>query len=220
MNRACFPKEKHQNSQKWAKFMNFSFWPFLWFGLPGRLPNKLKKNPRDTGRVSLGHPAGQTGVYRPVSQGLPVIYYRKIDRKRAFLPGHRPGVPGTSGRPGGFRKFYVILSYVPFLLPINFHCWVRVLGGFGKAWGGCFLWRRLGPVWVPFLDGPVRVRGVCPAVALAFCGSGFWPVALVVGPKWESFSGCRAKMGIILLKIRPRIISRGFYSNPYSTFLN
>ena len=37
MNRACFPKEKHQNSQKWAKFMNFSFWPFLWFGLPGRL---------------------------------------------------------------------------------------------------------------------------------------------------------------------------------------
>ena len=32
-----FPKEKYQNSQKWAKFMNFSFWPFLWFGLPGRL---------------------------------------------------------------------------------------------------------------------------------------------------------------------------------------
>ena len=31
VNRACFPKEKHQNSQKWAKFMNFSFWPF--FGL-------------------------------------------------------------------------------------------------------------------------------------------------------------------------------------------
>ena len=38
MNRACFPKDKHQNSQKWAKFMNFSFWPFLWFGLPGRPP--------------------------------------------------------------------------------------------------------------------------------------------------------------------------------------
>ena len=37
MNRACFPKEKHQNSQKWAKFMNFSFCPFLRFGLPGRL---------------------------------------------------------------------------------------------------------------------------------------------------------------------------------------
>ena len=37
VGRACFPKEEHQNSQKWAKFMNYSFWPFLWFGLPGRL---------------------------------------------------------------------------------------------------------------------------------------------------------------------------------------
>ena len=37
VNRACFPTEKHQNSQKWAKFMNFSSWPFLWFGLLGRL---------------------------------------------------------------------------------------------------------------------------------------------------------------------------------------
>ena len=31
VNRACFPKEKHQNSQEWGKFMNFSFGPF--FGL-------------------------------------------------------------------------------------------------------------------------------------------------------------------------------------------
>ena len=31
-------KKTPQNSQKkWAKCMNFSFWPFLWFGLPGRL---------------------------------------------------------------------------------------------------------------------------------------------------------------------------------------
>ena len=37
VNRACFPKEKHPNSQKWAKFMNFAFWPFFWFGLQGRL---------------------------------------------------------------------------------------------------------------------------------------------------------------------------------------
>ena len=40
MNRACFPKEKHQNSQKRAKFMNFPFWPFFWLGLPGRLKKK------------------------------------------------------------------------------------------------------------------------------------------------------------------------------------
>ena len=46
--------------------------------------HKLKKNPRDTGRVSLGHPAGQTGVYRPVSRGLPVIYYRKRTEKGIF----------------------------------------------------------------------------------------------------------------------------------------
>ena len=32
--------------------------------------HELKKNCRDTGRVSLGHPAGQRGVYRPVSQRL------------------------------------------------------------------------------------------------------------------------------------------------------
>ena len=27
---------KHQNSQKWSKFMSFLFRPFLWFGLPGQ----------------------------------------------------------------------------------------------------------------------------------------------------------------------------------------
>ena len=36
--RACFPKENTRiHRKKWAKFMNFSFWPFLWFGLLGRL---------------------------------------------------------------------------------------------------------------------------------------------------------------------------------------
>ena len=38
VNRDCFPKEKHQNSQKWEKSMNFRFGPFFGlFGLPGRL---------------------------------------------------------------------------------------------------------------------------------------------------------------------------------------
>ena len=31
------PDEKHWNSHKRAKFMNFSCRPFVWFGLPGRL---------------------------------------------------------------------------------------------------------------------------------------------------------------------------------------
>ena len=61
VNRACFPKEKHQNSQKSAKFMNFSFWPFLWFGLPGRLliltnlgPPDCENNRRDRFWRNLG----------------------------------------------------------------------------------------------------------------------------------------------------------------------
>ena len=38
-------KNTPEFTQKWAKFMNFSFWPFLWFGLPGRLltPNRAPK---------------------------------------------------------------------------------------------------------------------------------------------------------------------------------
>ena len=31
-------------TQKWAKFMNLSFWPFLWFGLPGRLLSQFLRS--------------------------------------------------------------------------------------------------------------------------------------------------------------------------------
>ena len=31
--------KNNPNSQKWAKFMNFSFWPFLWFGFAGATPD-------------------------------------------------------------------------------------------------------------------------------------------------------------------------------------
>ena len=37
----------------------------------------VKQNPQDNGRVSQEHPAGQTGVCRPVSQNLPVVYFRR-----------------------------------------------------------------------------------------------------------------------------------------------
>ena len=38
VNRACFPKEKTTEFTKMGEIHeNFSFWPFLWFGLPGRL---------------------------------------------------------------------------------------------------------------------------------------------------------------------------------------
>ena len=70
-----------------------------------RKAHELKKNPRDTGRVSLEHPAGQTGVYRPVSQGFPVICYRKTDTKGHFC---RDTGRVSQGRPaiqGVFRNF-------------------------------------------------------------------------------------------------------------------
>ena len=48
--------------------------------------HKLKKSPRDTGRVSMGHPAGQTGVSRAVFQGCCFFFcFRKTDRKGHFL---------------------------------------------------------------------------------------------------------------------------------------
>ena len=67
--------------------------------------HKLKKNPRDTGRVSLGHPAGQTGVYRPVSQGFPVIYCRKRDRKGHFCRDTGRVSQGHPAIQGVFRNF-------------------------------------------------------------------------------------------------------------------
>ena len=79
-----------------------------------RRAQKLKKNPRDTGRVSVGHPAGQTGVYRPVSQGFPVICHRKTDRKEHFFWDTGQVSWGHLAIQG---FFYVIFSYVPFLLP-------------------------------------------------------------------------------------------------------
>ena len=69
--RACFPKEKHQNiTKKWVKFLNFSFCPFLWFGLPGRL---LK-------RESLQESSFKTQV-RGLSDASDLRY-----RKSSFLP--------------------------------------------------------------------------------------------------------------------------------------
>ena len=45
VNCACFPRDKHPNSQKRVKFMNFPFRPFLWFGLPGRLLIQVPSHP-------------------------------------------------------------------------------------------------------------------------------------------------------------------------------
>ena len=76
---------------------------------------KLRKNPRDTGRVSLEHPAGQTGVYRLVSQGFPVIYNRKIERKGHF--GRDTGRVYNRVSSRVFSEVLCDFSYVPFSAP-------------------------------------------------------------------------------------------------------
>ena len=73
-----FCRKKHQNSQnKWANFMNFSFWPFLWFGLPGRLLNvqNLRKAP-DTFNF-LRH------VMRAILPGRPNCSHRCVSLKES-----------------------------------------------------------------------------------------------------------------------------------------
>ena len=58
-NRACFPEEKRQNSQKWVKFMKVSFWPFLWFVSPDFPQSEIAAtNFYDSGR-SLGEELGK-----------------------------------------------------------------------------------------------------------------------------------------------------------------
>ena len=54
----------------------------------------LRKSPGHRPGV-LGLPAGQTGVYRSVSQGFPVYYSRKTDKKGPFCRGH-PAIQGFS----------------------------------------------------------------------------------------------------------------------------
>ena len=45
---------------------------------------KLKRNPRDSGRVSLGQRAGQTGVCQPATQGYPAVATGKLTEKGIF----------------------------------------------------------------------------------------------------------------------------------------
>ena len=128
------PQETAEFSQETAENLRFLQKPVspiccLPFGALLKKTHELKKNPRDTRRVSLGHPAGQTRVYQPVSQKFLVVYCTKAD----ILQGHRPGVPGTLGRPRGFQKFYVIFSDVPFLS--SFHA------DFGKEFPSRASWR-------------------------------------------------------------------------------
>ena len=55
--------------------------------------------PRDTGRVSLGHPAGQTGVYRPVLQDFPVVHLRNTTSQRTPKGGEQKSGEGGGQNP-------------------------------------------------------------------------------------------------------------------------
>ena len=55
--------KKHQNSQKWAKFMNFSFWPFLWFGLPGWLLTDSLVQPPNFGIAPKSRGEGASSLF-------------------------------------------------------------------------------------------------------------------------------------------------------------
>ena len=75
--------------------------------------HKLKKNPRDTGRVSLGHLAGQTGVYRPVCQGFPVVCYRKTD----IFAGTPAGCPRDTQPSRGLSEILCVFFLCAFSAP-------------------------------------------------------------------------------------------------------
>ena len=63
-----------------------------------------KETSRDTGRVSLEHPAGQTGVYRPVFQGLPLFAKAKLTEIGPFSEILCDFFFCQEPRKGGFSK--------------------------------------------------------------------------------------------------------------------
>ena len=95
--------------------------------------HKLKKNPRNTGRVFPGHPAGQTGVYWPVSQKFPVVYSKKNNcRDTGRVSQKHPALQWE----WGFRNFMCFI-FCAFSAPynqgrknsINMNFWVRISRG-------------------------------------------------------------------------------------------
>ena len=76
--------------------------------------------------VSLAHPAGQTEVSRPVSQQVPLCYYRRTDRKGHF----RQDIGRVSHKHLAVEKHFVIflwgeaflLTVGAFLLTVKLPC--------------------------------------------------------------------------------------------------
>ena len=89
----CFPKEKHQNSQKWAKFMNFSFCPF--YGLVCR-GDSLGKVSILGDLLVLSAPSApkSRGSLRPWRRCLP------LPSKSAIFKASRCAISLVSWKPG------------------------------------------------------------------------------------------------------------------------
>ena len=101
-----FSQGNHQNSQKWAKFMNFSFWPFLWFGLPGRLLRKETKREYKKKRPNHLHVSCCTSVILrscPL-HNYPLALFRRFccaSSRLRSLEGSHPGLPWVSSPGSG-----------------------------------------------------------------------------------------------------------------------
>ena len=78
--------------------------------------HKLKKYRYlwDTGRVSPRNPAGQTGSTGGCPRDILLFAIEKLTEK-----GILAGTPAGCPWPRGFQIFFVIFSYVPFLLSIE-----------------------------------------------------------------------------------------------------
>ena len=107
--RACFPKEKHQNSQKWAKFMNFSFCPFLWFGLPGRLLNFVASVDSQGNSAATKNPLRL--FFKCHNPGLFSVSF--------FVPKKAPGFCRLNFLPCGLFRFCKVAFRDPLKIPFQ-----------------------------------------------------------------------------------------------------
>ena len=80
--------------------------------------------------MSLGHPAGPTGIFGPASQGFPAVYIKlRTDLREGDATKHFPVKKGFLSEKGGsnsvkeglgkdfYRKGYSVKSFGPFTEP-------------------------------------------------------------------------------------------------------
>ena len=88
-------RKKHLNSQRRVKFMNFSFWPFVWFGLLGRL--LIKTLNKHVGTPSFAGTVGTENRNR-LNRSMRELYNRNRTGATLSLASCRAG-GSSAGRP-------------------------------------------------------------------------------------------------------------------------